>query len=88
MEKEEELQKMLAAQLSERLGQPISVGQYNHIVDSFHIYGSYFEEFLGFLHTLETRTFEERTFTSDQVALLIEEARDRIAASLTKDESH
>ncbi len=77
-----ELQKVLAERLSAKLGQPIRVGQYNHIVDSFHIYGSYFEEFEGFLRSLETRTFEQRTFTTEQVAPLIEEARERIAKSL------
>jgi len=77
-----ELQKLLAEQLSNGLGRPIQVGQYNHIADSFHIYGSYFEEFKGFLETLQKRTFEQRTFTTEQIAPLIEEAREKIAASL------
>ena len=77
-----ELQRILAERLSERLGRLIRVGQYNHIVDSFHIYGSYFEEFKGFLKTLEVRTFAQRTFTTEQVAPLLEEAREKIAASL------
>ena len=80
-----ELQKMLAEQLAQKLGRDIRVGQYNHIVDSFHIYGSYFEEFEGFLQSLEMRTFEERTFTADHIAPLIEEARERIAASLARE---
>ncbi len=82
-----ELQKLLAERLSERMGRLIRVGQYNHIADSFHIYGSYFEEFKGFLETLDRRTFEQRTFTSEQIAPLIEEAREKIAASLAEEES-
>ncbi len=82
-----ELQKLLAERLSERVEQIIQVGQYNHIVDSFHIYGSYSEEFKGFLETLEKRTFEQRTFTTEQIAPLIEEAREKIAASLAGEKS-
>ncbi len=82
-----ELQKLLAERLSDRIGRPIRVGQYNHIADSFHIYGSYFEDFEGFLQTLERRTFEQRTFTTAQIAPLIEEARERIAKSLGNDTS-
>ena len=82
-----ELQKLLAERLSERVERAIQVGQYNHIVDSFHIYGSYFEEFKGFLETLERRTFQQRTFTTAQIAPLIEEAREKIAASLAEEKS-
>ncbi len=74
-----ELQADLARRLSERLGREVPVGQYTHIVDSFHIYGSYFEEFRGFLQTLEKRTFEQRTFTTDQVADMLAEAREELS---------
>ena len=40
-------------------------GEYIHIADSFHIYGSYFQEFAAFLKTLEKRSPEERYFDSD-----------------------
>jgi len=82
-----ELQKLLAEQLSDRMGRPIQVGQYNHIADSFHIYGSYFQDFKGFLETLDKRTFEQRTYTMAQVAPLIEEAREKIARSLANNSS-
>jgi len=82
-----ELQKLLAERLSDRRGRQIHAGQYNHIADSFHIYGSYFEDFKGFLGTLERRTFEQRTYTMEQVAPLIEEAREKIAASLAEEKS-
>ncbi|HEY3396400.1 MAG TPA: thymidylate synthase [Armatimonadota bacterium] len=72
------LQQSVAERLGERLGRPIVAGQYNHIADSFHIYGSYFEDFRGFLETLEKRSFEQRTYTMAQMAPLFEEAREKI----------
>jgi len=43
----------------------VGLGEYMHISDSFHIYGSYFEDFEGFLKTVESRTPEERVYTTD-----------------------
>jgi len=80
-----ELQAKLARQLSERLGREIVPGQYNHIADSFHIYGSYFEDFRGFLESVNARTFEQRTYTTEAMAPLFAEARAKIAAALEKD---
>lgn len=77
-----ELQKTMAQRLSERLGREIAVGQYNHFVDSFHIYGSYFAEFEKFLQTVQARSWEQRTWTMAQVEPLIEEAREKIARDL------
>jgi thymidylate synthase len=54
-----ELQRMVADQLG------VQPGEYVHIADSFHIYGSYFAEFEGFLQTVATRPVEQRLFTSD-----------------------
>ncbi len=81
------LQRVVAEMLSERLGRQITPGQYNHCVDSFHIYGSYFDEFEGFLKSLESRTFEQRVYTTDMVQVLIDEAREKIAEALAKDEA-
>jgi thymidylate synthase len=77
-----ELHKRIAERLSERLGREIAVGQYNHMVDSFHIYGSYFDEFEKFLETVEARTWEQRTWTMEMVQPMIDEAREKIAADL------
>lgn len=52
-----ELQREMAAKLG------VEPGEYIHIADSYHIYGSYFEDFKGFLSTVETRKFEERVFS-------------------------
>lgn len=54
-----ELQREMAAQLG------VEPGEYMHIADSFHIYGSYFEEFSRFLETVRGRSVEERVYTSD-----------------------
>ncbi len=76
---------MVAERLSERLGREIRVGQYNHMVDSYHIYGSYFDEFDAFLKTVEVRSWEDRTWTAAEMQPLIEEARERIEKSLERD---
>jgi len=80
-----DLQRVVAERISEKLGRKIRVGQYTHIADSFHIYGSYFSEFEGFLKTLQTRSFEERTFRTEDVQEIIDEARVQIAASLASE---
>jgi thymidylate synthase len=54
-----ELQAEVAARLD------VQVGSYMHIADSFHIYGSYFEEFEGFLKTVNGREVDDRVYTTD-----------------------
>ena len=54
-----ELQKIIANKLN------VEVGQYVHIVDSFHIYGSYFEDMKKFLELNKSRSFEERTYKTE-----------------------
>jgi thymidylate synthase len=61
-----ELQKEIANRLSEKLGEPVRVGRYVDITDSYHIYGAYFEEFRDrFLKNIQARTFEQRTWRTD-----------------------
>jgi thymidylate synthase len=43
----------------------VEPGEYMHIADSFHIYGSYFDEFEGFLKTVAARDEIDRVYTSD-----------------------
>ncbi len=61
-----------------RTGRPVRVGRYADLVDSFHIYGSYFREFEGFLKMVEKRSFEERTWPSAYAEPMFEEARERL----------
>lgn len=77
-----DLQRDIAERISVQCGREIKVGQYNHIVDSFHIYGSYFDEFKGFIRSAKTRTWEDRTYRTEDVQVLFDEAREKIAASL------
>ncbi len=71
-----QLQRRLAARVAELSGRPVQVGRYCHVVDSYHIYGSYFREFEGrFLGSLEKRNFEQRTLRYEDVRDMMEEAR-------------
>lgn len=74
------LQKDIAGRVSKLSGRDIKVGQYNHIVDSFHLYGSYFEEFEGFLRSIENRTWEQRTYRTEDVQEIMDEARAKLYA--------
>jgi thymidylate synthase len=71
-----QLQQRMAARIAELSGRPVDVGRYCHMVDSYHIYGSYFREFEGrFLGALQKRTFEQRTLHYADVRDMMEEAR-------------
>ena len=71
-----QLQKKIAARVSELTGREVAVGRYCHMADSYHIYGSYFREFEGrFLGALQKREFEQRTLRYDDVKDMMEEAR-------------
>jgi hypothetical protein len=69
------LMRTIAERISEKISRPVRVGRYVDISDSLHIYGSYFREIEGdtekgvksFFERLESRSFEERTWTSDFV---------------------
>ena len=83
-----DLQRVVAERVSERTGREVKVGQYNHIVDSFHIYGSYFDDFRGFKRSVEQRTFEQRTYRTEAVQVLIEEAREKIKQAVEKEKGN
>jgi thymidylate synthase len=70
-----DLQRIIAEEISEKTGQEIKIGRYVDISDSFHIYGSYYKEFEGFLNTVKTRSFEERTWNSKFAEPFFEEGR-------------
>ncbi len=75
-----DLQKVIAGKVSEKINKPVKAGRYVDISDSYHIYGSYFSQFEGFLDTLEKKTFEQRTYTSSFAEPIFEEAREKIRA--------
>jgi thymidylate synthase len=73
-----DLMRIIGERLSERLSRPIELGRYTEMVDSFHIYGSYFKEFEGFLGTVEKRKFEDRVWETRFAEAFFEEARRKI----------
>jgi len=74
-----QLQKKIADRISELTGKKVKLGRYVHMADSYHIYGSYFNEFKKrFLEGLENRTFEERTYCYSDVKDIMEEAKPAI----------
>jgi len=75
-----DLQRILAERLSRERGEKIEPGRYVDISDSFHIYGSYHEDFKKFLRTVEQRSFAERTWHTKFAESFFEDAKARIAA--------
>jgi thymidylate synthase len=80
-----DLQRVIAERVSERLGRPVRAGQYTHVADSFHIYGSYFGEFRSFLDLIRTRPFEKRTYRTEYVQDIFDEAKQNIRKSLEEE---
>ena len=71
-----QLQIQIAEKVSRKTGKAVAVGRYCHLADSYHVYGSYFNEFEGrFLKAMEKRTFEQRTMRYEDYRELMEEAR-------------
>ena len=69
-----ELQKFVADELG------VPTGCYTHHADSYHVYGSYFDEFKGFLNMVEKRDFEDRTYnTIDAIPFFIQSCAEQLA---------
>ena len=74
-----QLQQKIAHRVSELSGRTVKPGRYCHLADSYHLYGSYFEEFASrFLNALEKRTFEQRTLRYQDWRESMESARPAI----------
>ena len=74
-----QLQQKIANRVSELLGRAVKVGRYCHLADSYHLYGSYFQEFESrFLAALQKRTFEQRTLRYQDWRETMESARPAI----------
>jgi thymidylate synthase len=70
-----QLQLKIAESISDLSGKQVILGRYVHQADSYHIYGSYFNDFKErFVKALETRSFEERTFRYVDIKILMDEA--------------
>ena len=66
----------LQRQVADEVG--VAVGEYVHVADSFHIYGSYFSEFEGFLKMIQARP--DRTFTTGFAAPVFADGVRRVLA--------
>jgi len=70
---------MLASRMAKRIedlsGKKTVVGRYMHMADSYHLYGSYMEEFKNrFLKNLKDKTFEDRSINYCDVKDMMDEA--------------
>ncbi len=77
-----DLQRNIARTISEKLGQEVRVGRYVDISDSFHIYGSYFNEFRPEFEKMKADPdYRKRSWPSDHpaVVMMFEEARRKLA---------
>jgi len=73
-----DLQRVVAGRIAQKTGRAVRVGRYADLCDSFHIYGSYFHDFEGFLRMVEKRSFEDRTWPSAYAEPMFAEARERL----------
>ncbi len=81
-----DLSKKLAERISELRGEEIKLGRYVDQSDSYHIYGSYFNEFFnGFVKLLFDReNFEDRTWTTEFARPIFEEAKPFIKSKIAE----
>ena len=73
-----DLQRFMAEEISKGLKKKVEVGRYVDISDSFHIYGSYADEFEKFLKAVGSRPFEEKTWPTEFAKPFFEDAAARI----------
>lgn len=81
-----DLGKKLAGRIAELRGEEVRLERFVDQSDSYHIYGSYFEEFFdGFIKLLFAReNFENRTWTSEFAQPFFEEARPMIRKKIAE----
>jgi thymidylate synthase len=75
-----DLQRAIAQRISKLSKKPVGIGRYVDITDSFHIYGSYYNEFEKFLNLVSKRSFEDRTWTSEFAQSFFQEAKKKLQA--------
>jgi len=70
-----QLQKLIAEAVARASGFTVKLGRYVHQADSYHIYGSYFNDFKQrFLGALASRPFEERSYRYEDVRFMMDDA--------------
>ena len=79
------LQQKIANRIAELSGLKVGLGRYLHQADSYHIYGSYIEEFESrFMRMYRERSFDERCYRYDDMKMIMEEAIPGIMEKVAK----
>lgn len=73
-----DLQRMIAAEIAKNTGAEVTVGRYVDISDSFHIYGSYFEDFNNFIKRVNQRPFSEKTWSTEFAKSFFDDAKAKL----------
>ncbi len=75
-----DLQRIIAAQISEKIGQNVSVGRYVDISDSLHLYGTYLEDVAKEVEKMRQSPFTERAWETTHPAfeMMTNEAREKL----------
>ena len=82
------MQEALAKRIAEKAGREVRLGHYCDLSDSYHIYGRRQEVFeQGFLKQVETRSFEDRTWTREFAQPFFDEAKPKIAEKIRKQDA-
>lgn len=83
------LQKKIAGRIAELSGRKVIPGRYVHQADSYHIYGSYIDEFKQrFLRMYDERPFEDRTYRYEDMKFIMDEAIPGILNKVAQMDSH
>jgi len=70
-----QLQLKIAESISNHSRKKVKLGRYVHQADSYHIYGSYLQEFEDrFIQALENRSFEERCYRYEDMKFIMDDA--------------
>jgi len=79
------LQQKIASRITELSGLEVVLGRYVHQADSYHIYGSYIEEFESrFMRMYHERSFEERSYRYEDMKMIMDEAIPGILEKVAK----
>jgi len=77
-----DFQQVVAERIAERMGEPVGVGSYIDICDSFHVYGSYFAAFEAEYRKMkDDEDYTKRAWPSDHPAIemMFDEARQKLS---------
>ena len=70
-----QLQKKVADRIAQLSNKVVKLGRYVHQADSYHIYGSNFNEFEErFLKSIDKLPFDQRTFRYDEIKFMMDDA--------------